>query len=265
MGLVGESRDDAAAAAPSVQVTLVVPCFNEANRLERVAFDAYLAAHPAVRLLFVDDGSSDDTSGAVRSLAAFGREQARLLRLERNSGKAEAVRAGLGAALGEAAEVVGFWDADLATPLECLDGFLSVLRDRPEIDWVIGARVQLLGRDIRRRPVRHYVGRVFATMASLALRLPVYDTQCGAKVFRASAELRDVIARPFEARWVFDVEMIARLIVLRRRSGGRPVDRSICEYPLESWVDVRGSKLRAADYLTAARDMLRIWLELRRA
>jgi dolichyl-phosphate beta-glucosyltransferase len=248
-----------------MRATIVVPCYNESGRLKPEEFDRYLAAASAVRILFVDDGSTDATSAVIGGMAAVRAGRAGLLTLPRNRGKAEAVRAGLTAALADGPDVVGFWDADLATPLECLDEFLDVLERRPGIAWVIGARVKLLGRDVRRRAARHYVGRVFATVASLVLRLEIYDTQCGAKLFRADRDLPVILAEPFLARWIFDVEMIARLIRVRRQRGGSPVEDSIYEYPLERWVDIGGSKLRLRDYFKAARDMARIWLSLRKA
>src|SRR5436309_1538575 len=135
-----------------------------------------------------------------------------VLDLSRNGGKAEAVRRGVVSALERPPDFVGFWDADLATPLSELPSFVDVLARNKETQMVFGARVRLLGRDISRRPSRHYVGRVGATLISSTLGLPVYDTQCGAKLFRASDMFRDLFAAPFVSRWIFDVEIIARLV-----------------------------------------------------
>jgi dolichyl-phosphate beta-glucosyltransferase len=133
-----------------------------------------------------------------------------------------------------------------------------VLEELPAIQWVFGARVNLLGRRIHRRPVRQYLGRVFATVVSTLLRLPVYDTQCGAKLFRATADLNEVLETPFGSRWVFDVEMIARLLHLH----GRNVDRvraTIYEFPLHAWEDIAGSKVRSGDFVKAIREVLAIY------
>ncbi|KAK3287117.1 hypothetical protein CYMTET_5346 [Cymbomonas tetramitiformis] len=87
---------------------------------------------------------------------------------------------------------------------------------------VFGARVALLGRYIQRKASRHYLGRIFATLASLVLDVPIYDTQCGAKMFRVTPDLNTVLSQPFRSRWIFDVELIARFVALRKKSATLP-------------------------------------------
>jgi len=123
--------------------------------------------------------------------------------------------------------------------------------------------VQLLGRTIERRHVRHYVGRVFATCASLSLGLPVYDTQCGAKIFRRSEALLAAIATPFKSRWAFDVELFGRLVRPGHGTPGIALNR-IWEEPLRAWTDVAGSKLSAVAGLRAAFDLACIAWAIRR-
>jgi dolichyl-phosphate beta-glucosyltransferase len=154
-------------------------------------------------------------------------------------------------------DAVGFWDADLAAPLDALLGFIGVLARKPSVDMVLGSRVQLLGRRIRRKVTRHYLGRVFATLASLTLRLPVYDTQCGAKLFRVTPALKQVFAEPFLSKWVFDVEILARFLQLDQLDS-RYLESAIYEFALEQWSDVAGSKVKPGDFFTAMLDLVRI-------
>jgi glycosyltransferase involved in cell wall biosynthesis len=237
------------------RVVLVVPCYDEALRLDVAAFVWALDATPRLHLVLVDDGSTDATLDVLGRLSAARPARCEVLALPRNVGKAEAVRAGLRHVLAGAADYVGYWDADLATPLAVVDDFAAVLDQRPGCEAVLGSRVRLLGRRIERRTTRHYLGRIFATVASIALRMPVYDTQCGAKLFRASPRLRAVVAEPFTSRWAFDVELIARL---RGALGAVDVDEAFCELPLLAWHDVAGSKLRASSALRSGLDLLRI-------
>ncbi len=180
------ARDD------STTTVVVVPCYNEAARLDCAAFLAWASSAAAARtsLLFVDDGSTDATATLLRDLAAAAPPgRLALLSLTANCGKAEAVRRGMlaAAASGSAVDAVGYLDADLATPLDALPDFRAVL-DAPgrRFEMVFGARVALLGRDIRRKLARHYLGRVFATLAANVLGMRIYDTQTGAKLFRVN-------------------------------------------------------------------------------
>ena len=106
---------------------------------------------------------------------------------------------------------IGFWDADLSTPLEELPRFLGF----PAFcgvgaDAVIGSRVMRLGSRVHRNALRHLFGRAFVTVASLLLKVQAYDSQCGAKLFRPAAAAR-AFAEPFVTRWIFDLEVLLRL------------------------------------------------------
>jgi hypothetical protein len=187
-----------------------------------------------------------------------------VLGLGRNVGKAEAVRRGMKLALRRGPAMVGYWDADLATPLEAVLQFRAVILERPEMNLVMGSRVALLGRQIRRRWTRHLLGRAFATAASLALGLTVYDTQCGAKLFRVTRETHRLFDRPFRARWIFDVEILARMVAIAGSDGERPPEEIIYEFPLDRWQDVQGSRLRLHDFAVAALDLAAIRWRYRR-
>jgi dolichyl-phosphate beta-glucosyltransferase len=240
--------------------TIVVPCYNEANRLNVTAFRSFIESSPEIKFVFVNDGSTDATLDVLQSLRDNAGISATILNLPVNGGKAEAVRQGLVYALDQSPEssVVGFWDADLSTPLEAIHDLLGIMKETPQVQFVFGSRVKLLGRQIDRLPIRHYLGRVFATAASVVLRLPIYDTQCGAKLFRSTPELRQILAAPFESRWVFDVELIARFMQLHKSDPGA-VAALIYEFPLYAWQDVAGSKLRPKDFIRAIYELFSIY------
>src|SRR5262249_50217201 len=120
-------------------------------------------------------------------------------------------------------------------------------------------RVKLLGRSVQRHVLRHYVGRIFATAVSIMLRLGVYDTQCGAKLFRVTPRLEERFRDPFISGWIFDVELIAREIQARRRHQQPQVDQIIYEHPLRQWHDVPGSKIRLHDWIAGAWELWRIY------
>ncbi|MFK7988580.1 MAG: glycosyltransferase [Sandaracinaceae bacterium] len=234
---------------------IVVPCYNEAERLDEDEVRALLA-DPRVEVLFVDDGSRDHTPQVLEGICSRS-ERARFEVLDHNGGKAEAVRHGLRRALEGGAEIVGYADADFATPPGELHRLLDEL-DRHGANVALGSRVARLGARIERKPSRHYVGRVYATAASWVLRLAVYDTQCGAKLFRRTPALERALDRPFRSRWSFDVELLGRLL-----AGGLQVEE-VVEVPLNTWVDVPGSKLSLGGAIKAGVELLALGVRVRR-
>jgi dolichyl-phosphate beta-glucosyltransferase len=240
-------------------VAIVVPCYNEGRRLPLPQFATALREFRDVRFIFVNDGSTDDTASRLGGLREQAPDRVDVLHRTSNGGKGEAVRAGVLYAIKNAPQYVGYWDADLATPLDAIGRFRALLDERPDLEMVFGARVQLLGRMVQRRAARHYLGRVFATVVSVLLQLKIYDTQCGAKLFRVTPALGELFREPFVTRWAFDVEIVARLIRARQGSARPHAHEVIYEYPLETWVDVPGSKVSLLDMVRACGGLVRIY------
>ncbi len=234
-----------------------MPCYNEGARLDRGRLLSFLEAHPDVTLVPVDDGSTDDTWDVLRQIAESNPDRVAPLQLERNRGKAEAVRRGMVDALSRPTDYAGYWDADLSTPLAEIPRFVSELEQRPEVQVVLGARVALVGRDIQRDALRHYVGRIFATCAAATLKLRIYDTQCGAKLLRNTTHVRAAFDQPFQSNWAFDVELLARLLTAFEGSTGA-ADRQLWELPLDTWHDVEGSKVKPLDLPRSLLELARI-------
>ena len=241
------------------RVIVVVPCYNEANRLNLRAIQDFGRRPDAADLLFVNDGSRDETLELLEHLHTVNPRRFSFLHLARNGGKAEAVRQGILLALRSGADYVGFWDADLATPLSDIEPFARVLDTHPQTELVIGTRMRLLGHRIERRPLRYWLGRLFANVASLALGTRVFDTQCGAKLMRATPAVTRVFERPFLTRWIFDVEILARLHHARRHTSLPQVRDVVYEYPLDAWRDVAGSTVKGGDFVKAIGELAHIW------
>jgi dolichyl-phosphate beta-glucosyltransferase len=243
-----------------LRAMIVVPCYNEGSRLQSQTILDFLRRVEGICLLFVNDGSRDNTISVLQSMRNACEDRIQILDQKENMGKAEAVRLGMLTAMKQRdTAYVGFWDADLSTPLDALPEFLAVLVGNRRLQMVFGSRVRLLGRHVHRHAIRHYLGRVFASCVSVALRLPIYDTQCGAKLFRVTPELVKSLKDPFLSRWVFDVEILARYIALDHGDTSYLHD-SIYEFPLKYWSDVAGSKVRPGDFFRAFIDVFRIYL-----
>ncbi|MDH5542383.1 MAG: glycosyltransferase [Nitrospinota bacterium] len=231
------------------KVCLIIPCYNEAERLDISLFNTF---SENLYCLFVNDGSTDDTEELIRNNLS---NNIFLLSLEENFGKAEAVRRGMMHAMSlpfaEDIDWIGYWDADLATPLSEVPMFIRYAKNyETKIDAIWGSRIYRLGSDIKRSFRRHILGRLFTTAIAILLKVKSYDSQCGAKLFRP--DIVDIAFRePFISRWIFDVELLKRL-----------PGHAVIEYPLGAWSDVGGSKMNLVREIPSiAIDILRIRLK----
>lgn len=234
-----------------MDLSVVIPAFNEAERLEptvrRIA-EYCLAHHPEHEILVVDDGSTDRTVQLAQELAAE-LDRVRVIALGRNRGKGAAVRAGV---LASAGRLVLFSDADLATPIEELAALERALDGGADI--AIASRAAP-GADIRVRqhPMRELMGRTFNLMVRLTAVGGIRDTQCGFKLFRGDVA-RELFERSAVDGFAFDVEV---LWLARRRY-------RIAEVPV-TWRHVEESKVSpGSDAARMFLDLIRIrWLHRR--
>jgi glycosyltransferase involved in cell wall biosynthesis len=236
-------------------ICIIIPCYNETGRFPREAFDRFYELSPSIRFVLVNDGSTDATSALLHGIAQGRDERIKVLDLAENCGKAEAVRQGAWTAFGMSdVDSIGFFDADFATPLEEVFHLENALYAAPDILIALGSRIARMGASIIRNQKRHYFGRVLSTMASTMLGLPVYDTQCGAKLMRREA-IPVVCVEPFITRWLFDVEILARMLIAYGRESAA---KKIVEFPLNVWHEQPGSKISFFYFLKMPFELLAI-------
>jgi len=235
-------------------VCLVIPCYNEGERLDLPEIAEFLKRFGDYHFCFVDDGSDDRTDSILRSFTNDWPDRTTLFSYRDNCGKAEAVRRGMRTALDwKEFDFIGYLDADLSTPLREMHRLTGILQSGSEVLLVMGSRVRRLGAEISRNPVRHYLGRVFATVSGLMMPVKAYDTQCGAKIFRREL-VAPIFGEPFVSKWFFDLEILKRI--------ASQIDhpaRVILEVPLNKWVEKGDSKIGFADFLRAPIELVRIY------
>jgi glycosyltransferase involved in cell wall biosynthesis len=238
------------------KVLLIIPCYNEGERFNQLAFATGIKILHEMNIelsfLFANDGSKDNTRELLNNFCA-NHPRCYVHHIEANSGKANVIQKTFHSKKDElnlkSYEWIGYWDADLATPLEEISRMIKFLDFYPQeqIDTIWGSRISRLGSDIKRQMHRHYLGRIFVTIVSNVLKVRAYDSQCGAKLFTPSAAGK-AFSEPFISRWIFDVEILLRL-----------QNQKIIEFPLFHWRDVPGSKVKVfKEIFKVGRDLWRI-------
>jgi glycosyltransferase involved in cell wall biosynthesis len=217
---------------------VIIPCYNESDRLLVDEFREFIHSHPDYRFLFVNDGSSDHTLDVLQKLAALS-PRMHVLSLSQNAGKAAAVRAGMMEALKSFdSAYFAFLDADLAIPLEELERLVKLSKASGSCKFSFMAKVPKKG--AVDQPFKRFVmGRTLAAITRMSLRLPVYDTQCGCKLFSRDI-IEVVMGEPFISPWLFDIEMFHRLI---RKYGREWFREHALEVPLEQLIERGGSRI----------------------
>jgi dolichyl-phosphate beta-glucosyltransferase len=234
------------------KVCVVVPCFNEEHRFPLLEFENAYKSYD-FHFVFVNDGSTDSTCDILKHFMIGREDRVTVIDSRINKGKAEAVRSGiLHANKSKTFSIIGFVDADLATPLEEIYPLIKHIDGRHLCAF--GARIGNKRAAIERRFHRHVISRCFSFYTQAILRVKATDSQCGAKFFN-SAVVEQLFSDPFETKWLFDIEIYFRIKDQMRM---RSTESVIAEVPLNSWKDMPGSKIRFKRVLQIASEIARI-------
>ncbi len=236
---------------------IIIPCYNEYYRLEKEKFCQFLTKNNNYHFCFVNDGSADNTLELLQQLRQFDPKRISVIDLEQNQGKASAVQAGANY-LKELDHIdnIGFLDADLSTSLEEMDNLVEKLNANPNLTMVFGSRKAEEANNIERSFIRNLLSNFVGFFIRHILQLPIKDTQCGAKVFKKSI-IENVYSQRFISRWLFDIEIFLRL---KKHIGLKDLLNCISEEPLDSWIEVEGSKITLKDSFLIPINLLAIWI-----
>ncbi len=122
--------------------SIVIPCFNEAKRLSPAEIETLLTTD--LRLYLVDDGSTDGTLQMLQGMRFKAPDRVTVVSLPGNAGKGEAVRQGMSAAIEDGAGIVGYLDADFATPAEEMLRLIGLFPDL-DVRVLLASRWSRLG------------------------------------------------------------------------------------------------------------------------
>ena len=246
--LIGVPKHSAVANTDTVMIQqrcvgVVIPCYNEAERLLSAEFTDFIDKNSGYHLCFVNDGSKDNTLEVLYKLQKGREDFITVYDCEKNGGKAEAVRLGM-LYMAQRADLdyIGFLDADLSTDLADFDDMASTI-ENSDFKIVSGSRISRMGANITKESARKVISMTINFIIRNILSMNFKDTQCGAKIFH-----KDVINLAFDkkfiTKWLFDVEIFMRM---RKHFGLDKARAMMCEKPLKRWIHADGSKLSMKD------------------
>lgn len=215
-----------------VDLEVIIPAYNEAGRIPNTLLQAidFLASQPwSSRIVVVDNGSVDETGAVVRRISGEAGSSVPISVIGcSRRGKGAAVRRGL---LSGTSRFTGFFDADLATPLETLTAAMSHLEEGAAA--VIASRHAPGSTLVRPQQLgRRIGGKAFRTLTKSKVK-GIFDTQCGFKFFERDS-LTAAMVQCRATGFAFDVELLLRL----QHQGAR-----IIELPV-AWTDGEASTFR---------------------
>ncbi|MGO4921251.1 response regulator [Maribacter spongiicola] len=224
-------------------VGVVIPCYNEEERLSSEEFKDFAHKNLGYHLCFVNDGSTDNTLSVLQKLKKENPDNISIYNCKQNAGKAEAVRLGiLHLVKDQQLDYIGFLDADLSTDFRDFDDLVKTI-ESSDFKIVSGSRIARMGANITKESARKIISMTINLIIQTILGMPFKDTQCGAKVMDREIASK-MFNKKFVTKWLFDVELFMRM---KKDFGKTEVKSMICEQPLKRWIHADGSKLSMKD------------------
>lgn len=224
-------------------VGVVIPCYNEEDRLSSQVFKDFAHKNLGYHLCFVNDGSTDNTLEVLEKLKEGNENNISIYNCKKNGGKAEAVRQGILHLVNDQQfDYIGFLDADLSTDFRDFDDLVKTI-ETSDFKIVSGSRISRIGANITKESARKIISMTINWIIQTILGMPFKDTQCGAKVMNREIA-STMFQKKFMTKWLFDVEIFMRM---RRYYGKSQAKKMICEQPLKRWIHADGSKLSMKD------------------
>lgn len=233
------------------KILLIIPCYNEANRLKLKDFEDgkifCQSQNIELTYLFSNDGSTDNTAEMLDHHCLKNKDI--VFHSLKNLGKGNLIQEAFqqNQSTAKNFDWIGYWDADLATPISEIPRMIKFhesYADEKHFQSIWASRISRLGSEVNRQAHRHYLGRIFVTIISNIFDVKAYDSQCGAKLFTYPA-MQIAMKEKFISRWIFDVEILLRL-----------KEEVILEYPVRNWSDIPGSKVKIF------KEMFRVWIDI---
>ncbi|WP_282037641.1 response regulator [Saccharicrinis aurantiacus] len=235
-------------------IGVVVPCYNEAERLLGGEFADFGKYNTGYHICFVNDGSTDNTLELLEDLQRKNKDIISVLNLKKNGGKAEAVRQGiLHLAKDLELDYLGFLDADLSTNFEDFKDLVDTIQ-HSNYKIVSGSRIDRMGANISKESSRALISLTINAIIQAILGMKFKDTQCGAKVMDREVAT-NMFKTVFITRWLFDVEIFMRMKLFY---GADRAKKMICEQPLKRWEHMDGSKLSMKDSIKIVGQLAKI-------
>jgi len=232
-------------------LSIIIPCYKEAENLPKTfpIFEKFaISQNYSVELVFVEDGSPDNTLKVLQKLTA-GKDFCRVFSFAKNRGKGFAVLEGM---LKSSGRFRLFADADNATPIEQANKLLAKI-DSAEV--VIGSRYVKGAHFGKKQPFYRILGARFLNLCfRLLIGLKIKDTQCGFKLFTAEAA-EEIFRRQTFGRFSFDIEILTIAHYLGYK---------VAEVPIDWYAKGKGTVSPIADGLRFLKALLVLRRNLRR-